>query len=103
MDCPRPTWPISLSTSKTIIIKLVKLRLPNLRICVTSRHELEIRVVLEPLQSFSLSLHNEEGQRKDIREYIEYIVHSDQNMARWRPEDRYLVVSTLSERAGGMS
>lgn len=86
-----------------ILEKLVKLRLPNLRICVTSRHELDIQVVLEPLQSFSMSLHDEVGQREDIREYIKYVVHSDQNMERWRPEDRYLVVNTLSERAGGMS
>jgi hypothetical protein len=103
-ECPNsPGVPSPREEVLEVLEKLVKLRLPDLRICVTSRHELEIQVVLEPLQSFSLSLHDEEGQREDIREYIKYVVHSDQNMARWKPEDRYLVVSTLSERAGGMS
>ena len=82
--------------------KLVNLHLSNLRLCVTSRHELDIQNVLEPLRPFSLSLHDDEGQKEDIREYIKYVVQSDQNMARWRPEDRLLVVNTLSERAGGM-
>jgi hypothetical protein len=103
-ECPNtPGVPSPREEVLEVLEKLVKLRLPNLRICVTSRHELDIQMVLEPLQSFSLSLHDEDGQRKDIRKYIEYVVHSDQNMARWKPEDRYLVVSTLSERAGGMS
>jgi hypothetical protein len=53
-----------------VLEKLVKLRLPNLLLCATSRHELDIpsQFVLEPLQPSSLSLHDEEGQREDIRD-----------------------------------
>ena len=103
-ECPNsPGVPSPREEVLEVLEKLVKLHLPNLRICVTSRHELDIQTVLDPLQPFSLSLHDEEGQRRDIRKYIEYVVYSDQNMARWKPEDRSLVVSTLSERAGGMS
>jgi hypothetical protein len=103
-DCPNSSG-VSSPREKVLEVleKLVRLRLPNLQICVTSRHELDIQTVLDPLQSFSLSLHDQEGQRNDIRKYIKYVVDSDQNMARWKPEDRSLVVSTLSERAGGMS
>jgi hypothetical protein len=86
-----------------VLEKLVKLRLSNLRLCVTSRHELDIQTVLEPLQSLSMSLHDEVGQREDIHQYIKDVVYSDQNMARWKSEDRSLVVDTLSERAEGMS
>jgi hypothetical protein len=104
-ECPNsPGVPSPREEVLEVLEKLVvKLGLPNLRLCVTSRHELDIQSVLEPLKPLSLSLHDEEGQRKDIREYIEYVVHSDQNMGRWRPEDRSLVVDTLSERATGMS
>jgi len=83
--------------------KLVKLRLPNLRLCVASRPELDIKGVLQPLQPTSLSLHDEEGQKNAIRDYIEHVVHSDQNMGRWGPEVKYLVINTLSGRAGGIS
>lgn len=98
-ECPdSPGVPSPREEVLEVLEKLVKLRLPNLRLCVTTRHELDIQFVLEPLQSFSLSLHDED-QREDIREYIKCVVHSDQNMGRRRPEDRHLVVDTLSERA----
>ena len=103
-ECPNsPGVPSPREEVLEVLEELVKLRLPNLRLCVTSRHELDIQIVLDPLRPSSLSLHDDEGQKEDIREYIKYVVRSDQNMARWRPEDRSLVVNTLSERAGGMS
>ncbi len=102
-ECPNsPGVPSPREEVLEILETLVKLRLRNLRLCVTSRRELDIQIVLEPLQSYSLSLHDEEGHREDIREYIVYAVYSDQNMGTWRPEDRYLVVNTLSERAEGV-
>ena len=102
-ECPNiPGVPSPREEVLEVLEKLVKLCLSNLRLCVTSRHVLDIQIVLEPLQSFSLSLHDEVGQREDIREYIKYVVDSDQNMGRWRPEDRCLVVNTLSEQAEGM-
>ena len=62
-----------------------------------------MQVVLEPLSSFSMSLHDEIGQKQDIRNYIWEIVHTDQNMRGWIAEDKELVINTLSERANGMS
>lgn len=84
--------------------ELVELRLPNLHICVTSRPEIDIRDVLEPLTSRRVSLHHESGQQKDIVDYVRSVVYSDSEpiMRRWRTEDKDLVIETLSERADGM-
>ena len=76
----------------------------NLFICVTSRPEQDIQIVLNPLTSASrrVSLHEEGGQREDIKSYVHSFVHKDRTMRRWREEDRNLVIATLIERAGGM-
>ena len=81
---------------------LVELSLPNLHICVTSRPEIDIRIILEPLTTRRVSLHDETGQQKDIVEYIISAVRSDMRMGKWREEDRKLVIETLSEKADGM-
>jgi hypothetical protein len=87
-----------------LLESLVGLQFPNLRLCVTSRLEIDIRNVLEPLTSTSnrISLHNEDGQKKDIADYIRSIVYSDKKIMRWREQDKELVVKTLSDGAGGM-
>ena len=87
-----------------LVEKLVGFHLPNLRLCVSSRPEVDIRDVLEPLTSTSdrISLHDEEGQRKDIADYIRSVVYSDRKMMRWREQDKELVIETLSGRAEGM-
>ena len=82
--------------------ELLALRLPNLHICVTSRPEHDIRVVLERLSEHPVSLHDESGQQDDITNYVTSFVRSDQKMRRWRDEDKNLVVKTLSEEADGM-
>ena len=81
---------------------LVELSLPDLRICVTSRPEIDIRNALEPLTFRRVSLHDQTGQKKDIVNYVTSVVHSDTKMRRWRDEDKELVIETLSERADGM-
>ena len=83
---------------------LVDLDLPNLRICATSRPEIDIRNAVGSLTSLRVSLHDETGQKEDIAEYVRSIVYSnlDTNMKRWKAEDKELVVKTLAERADGM-
>jgi hypothetical protein len=83
---------------------LVELRLADLRICVTSRPEIDIREVLEPLTSLRVSLHDQTGQKKDIVEFVKSVVYSNSEpiMRRWRTEDKELVIEVLSERADGM-
>ncbi len=81
---------------------LVKLKLPNVHICASSRPEIDIRNTFEPLAPFCMSLHDESGQKADISLYIKAVVHSDQRMRRWREGDRQLVINTLSDKADGM-
>jgi hypothetical protein len=87
-----------------LVKELVELRLPNLHICVTSRPEIDIRDVLEPLTSFRVSLHDQTGQKQDIEDYVKSVVYSNSEpiMRRWRGEDKELVIEVLSERADGM-
>ena len=85
-----------------LVKELVELFLPNLHICVMSRPEIDIRTVLEPLTPFQVSLHDETGQKEDIIDYINSVVHSDVRMGNWREQDQQLVIETLSERADGM-
>jgi hypothetical protein len=87
-----------------LVKELIDLHLPNLHICVTSRPEVDIREVLEPLTPRRVSLHDQSGQKKDIEDYVRSVVYSDSEvvMRRWRKEDKDLVIETLSERADGM-
>ena len=87
-----------------LVEKLVTLCLPRLHLCITSRPEVDIRTSLEPLTSppNRISLHDQSGQKKDIVDFVRAIVYSNQNMRRWRDEDKQLVIETLSEKADGM-
>ena len=86
------------------VVELVELRLPRLYICATSRPEVDIRAVLEPLAFRSVSLHDESGQKDDLTDYIRSVVNSSPStaMRRWRADDKNLVIETLTERADGM-
>ena len=99
-----PGIPSHRETVLQLLEELVNLSLLNLHICVTSRPEIEIRNVLEPLTSRRVSLHDQTGQKEDIADYIRSVVYSnsEQIMRRWRTEDKELVIETLSERADGM-
>jgi len=102
-ECPNTTkLPPPREKMLELIEKLVKLNLPNLRLCVTSRPEIDIRVSLEPLTTKRISLHEQSGQKKDIEDYVRSVVYSDRNMKRWRDDDKKLVVETLTAKADGM-
>ena len=85
-----------------LVNDLVGLSLPKLHICVTSRPEIDIQTILEPLTSLCVSLHNQTGQKEDIMDYVSSIVYSDKKIRRWREEDKKHVIEVLSERADGM-
>ena len=102
-ECPNfPGRPSPREKVLDLIEDLVDLELPNVHLCVTSRPEIDIRMVLEPLTSLKISLHDEIGQKEDIVEYIKSAVHSDRRMRKWREEDQNLVIDTLSQYAEGM-
>jgi hypothetical protein len=99
-ECPNTSH---LSSSRKEILALlkdlIKSQVPNLRICITSRPEADIRPVLEPLSFRSISLNDEKGQKEDIESYIKSVVDT---MERWKPEHKQLVIDVLTERADGM-
>ena len=102
-ECPNNSGlPTAREEVLDLVENLVGLRVPNLHICVTSRPEIDIHTILEPLTSLRVSLHHQTGQKKDIIDYVNFVVYSDIKMRRWREEDRKLVIETLSERADGM-
>ena len=102
-ECPNLSgMPSSREEVLELIEELVDLGLPNLHLCVTSRPEVDIQVILDPLTTLKISLHDETGQQGDIVKYIKSVVNSDWNMRRWNEDDKQLVVDTLSGRADGM-
>jgi len=106
-ECPDPSSSGLRSTREKVlelVQTLVGFHLPNLRLCVTSRLEIDIRNVLEPLTPAKnrISLHDQGGQKKDIADYVCSVVYSDRKMMSWREKDKALVIKTLLEKAGGM-
>ncbi len=87
-----------------LVKELVDLDLQELHICATSRPEVDIRAVLEPLAFRSVALHDESGRKEDIANYVQNVVNSSPSttMSRWRADDKSLVIETLTERADGM-
>jgi hypothetical protein len=87
-----------------LVKELVELGLEELHIIATSRPEVNIRSVLEPLAFRSVSLHDENGQKSDIIDYVQSVVDLSPStaMRRWRIDDKNLVIETLTERADGM-
>ena len=77
-------------------------RSPNLRLCITSRPEFDIRATLDPLATQQVSLHDEKGQKQDIIDYVTSVLHSDKKMKKWRDVEKDMVVDKLSEKADGM-
>ena len=104
-ECPNSSGlPSPRNEVLQLVKELVDLRLNRLYICTTSRPEVDIRAVLEPLAFRSVSLHDEGGQQTDISAYVRSVVNFPPSaaMRRWRADDRRLVIETLTERADGM-
>jgi hypothetical protein len=102
-ECPNASGTPSPRETVLMLVKdLVELCIPSLHICLTSRPEVDITTVLDPLKFYPISLHDEEGQKQDILNYINSVVHSDPKTQRWRTEDQHLVIDVLSQNANGM-
>jgi len=102
-ECPNSSgYPTSRERVLDAIKSLIKLQLPHVHFCITSRPEIDIRDVLDPLAIYNVSLHDQAGQNQDIVGYIDHFVRFDPRVRRWREEDKQLVIKTLTEKAGGM-
>ena len=85
-----------------LVEELIDSQVPNLRICVTSRPEVDIKLVLDPLTYRSVSLHEQIGQMEDIDHYINSVIKTDPKNKRWKAEDKQLVIDVLTKGADGM-
>ena len=102
-ECPNtPDMPSPREKILMLFEDLIESQLPNLRICVTSRPEIDIKFILEPLAFRSVSLHDESGQTEDIEKYIRSIVNTDSKMRRWKAADKELVINVLIKKSDGM-
>ena len=102
-ECPNASDTSSPRENILMLLEdLVNLRLPSLHICVTSSPEVDIKTVLDRLNFCSISLHDEEGQKQDIHDYVRSIVHSDPQTRKWRAEDKELAIDVLSQNVNGM-
>jgi hypothetical protein len=102
-ECPdTPSLPSPREKVLTLLKDLIELKHPSLRICVTSRPEANIKAILEPLTFCSISLHDEIGQKEDIKNYIKSVVATNGRMKNWNAEYKQLVIDALTERSDGM-
>jgi hypothetical protein len=101
-ECPSTS---GLSSPRTQVLSLledlIEAQFPNLRICITSQPESDIKAALEPLTFRSISLPDERGQKEDIENYIKSVVDTDRRMQRWKPELKQLIIDVLVERVDG--
>jgi hypothetical protein len=102
-ECPNtPTIRSPRSEVLNFIDKLIKSQIPNLRICVTSRQETDIKGVLDPLIPRHVSLHDQFEQKKDIGEYIKSVINDHPKNRGWKVEHKQQVIDVLTKKADGM-
>ena len=102
-ECPNTSdMPPAREKVLMLVRQLIISKYSKLRICVTSRLEPYLSVVLEPLSFRSISLHEESGQKEDIACYIKSAVQMDPKMQAWRAGDKELVINVLTQKVDGM-
>ena len=102
-ECPNPSVVRSPRAKVlSLIEELVKTKIQSLRICVTSRPEIDIKDVLDHLIFRSVSLHDESGQNTDIEDYIKSVINTRPKKGRWKEEHKELAKDVLIEKANGM-
>ena len=85
-----------------LLEKLIESQISNLRICVTSQPDIDIKDVLDPLIFRSVSLQDESGQKKDIGDYIKLVINTHPQNRGWKAEHKQLAIDALAEKADGM-
>ena len=102
-ECPNPSVVRSPRGEVLSFVKeLVTTQILNLRVCVTSRPELDINDVLGPIIFRSVSLHDETGQNKDIEDYINSVINTRPKKGRWKEEHRKMAIDILVKKSNGM-
>jgi len=78
--------------------ELINHQFPNLRICITSRTETDIKDVLTPLAFRCISLDDHNGLDGDIEKYVESVVNRDPMV---EAGDKERVIEFLKEKGDG--
>ena len=104
-ECPESHDSAGLASPRAEVLEVIQGLVgmsPRLYLCIASRPEMDIRRVLEPLTSQTVSLDKQNGQHRDIAEYIDFVVNSDSRMEEWPDEDQKLVIKKLKKDCSGM-
>jgi len=100
-----PNYP-RLQSQRQEVLKIVKELIdskhPHLHFCVTSRPEIDIQGAFNPLNPYGVTLHDQDGQTKDLAEYVRSVVGSDATMRDWPSKVKELVIDTLTKKGGRM-
>ena len=102
-ECPNiPTIRSPRAEVLSLIQGLIRFQFPNLRICITSRPETDIKDVLNPLIFCSVSLHDQNGQKRDIEEYVKSVINTHPKTRGWKAKHKQLVIDVLTKKSDGM-
>ncbi|KAI0265416.1 hypothetical protein BC834DRAFT_1033181, partial [Gloeopeniophorella convolvens] len=101
-ECPNSGTTSERQAILKLLEDLVGLKLPALRLCVTSRPEDDIGSILRPLVSQHVALERSREQDEDIIQYIRSMIESHGKMRAWPVKTKEMVIGTLSENASGM-
>jgi hypothetical protein len=102
-ECPNTSaFPSSRAKVLNLLEGLIKSQIPNLRICITTRPEMDIKDVLDPLILRSVCLHDQSEQKRDIEEYVKSVINTHPKNKRWKAEHKQLAIDILTDKADGM-
>jgi NACHT domain len=102
-ECPKTSAiPSPRADVLKLLKELIKSQFPSLRVCVTSRPEIDIKHVLDSLNPRYVSLHDERGQREDIEDYIKSVILTHPDNEGWQEEHKKRVINVLTAKADGM-
>jgi NACHT domain len=107
-ECPNTSKVLGAQPSRREVLatvkELVRLHLPNLHVCITSRPEADIQYAVKQLARLVVSLHEQDGQKEDIAMYVRSVVYSDDEeaMDKWGRRLKERVIDELSSKADGM-
>ena len=98
-ECPNSGYPTARGQVLVIIQELMDLKLPRVHLCITSRPEIDIQEVLDPLATYNVPLPEQERQSRDVTDSVMSRAHPK---PRTREEDKELAIKTLTGNASKM-
>lgn len=99
--CPNSSGLTSPRAEVLNIIQLLVESCPLAHLCIISRLEIDFQGILGLLPNH-VCLHDEPGHRRDIAEYVNFVLRSDSTMGDWSEHDKQLVATVVREKNFGM-